>query len=357
MFRVFNRRISSPLASCKGCMSSRGNDLLAMTSQFPDSEVLLVANPLAREQWAEELKSAGLKLRVYPDDVPESADLSKVEFSVSSAVWLPEEPVYSRCVNLKAVQSTGAGVDSMLSDPNIPRNIPLLRVIDPLMAERMATWVLWGIINIQRKCDGYYKAQRHHIWDKKLENHKSIDNQDLRVGIMGLGVMGGAVADCLVNLRYRVASWTRSKSKIRQDITQFFGRQELLDFANQSDVIVCLLPLTDETRGILNKDIFDAMPPGSAVINAARGGHLIVEDLTQALDNGPLESAILDVFDPEPLSSDSALWDHPKVRVFPHVSSNTHIGNAVDQMVRNRDIVLKGGTPSAEVLVDFNRGY
>lgn len=250
----------------------------------------------------------------------------------------------------------GAGVDSLLNDPTLPRHLPLLRVIDPLMAERMATWVLWGVINIQRKCDAYFEAQRHLQWDKGIENFRNIDNAECHVGVMGAGVMGGAVIDILKKLGYNVSSWTRRTRQL-QGVTCFAGREQLKEFAKRVDILVCLLPLTTDTTGILNKELFDAMQPGSAVINAARGGHVVEKDLLDALDSGKLTNAILDVFDPEPLPSRSRLWKHPKVRVFPHVSSMTNIESAVDQMLENRERILEGKAVVPEMVVNWEAGY
>jgi glyoxylate/hydroxypyruvate reductase A len=250
----------------------------------------------------------------------------------------------------------GAGVDSLLNDSTLPRRVPLLRVIDPLMAERMATWVLWGVINIQRKCDAYFEAQRHSKWDKSIENFRNIDNAELRIGVMGAGVMGGAVIETLKKLGYNVSSWTRRTRQL-QGVTCFSGREQLKDFARRVDVVVCLLPLTPDTAGILSKELFDAMQPGSAVINAARGGHVLENDLLDALDSGRLSSAVLDVFAPEPLPDGSRLWKHPKVRVFPHVSSMTNIESAVDQMLENRERILEGKAVVPELVVDWEAGY
>ncbi len=250
----------------------------------------------------------------------------------------------------------GAGVDSLLTDPTLPRHLPLLRVIDPLMAERMATWVLWGVINIQRKCDAYFEAQRQSKWDKRIENFRNIDNPELNVGIMGAGVMGGAVIDTLKKLGYSISSWTR-RSRELKGVQCFSGREQLKEFAGHVDILVCLLPLTNDTAGILDKELFNAMKPGSSVINAARGGHLIEKDLLDALDSNQISSAVLDVFSPEPLPEDSRLWTHQKVRVFPHVSSMTNIESAVDQMLENRERILEEKAVAAELVVDWEAGY
>jgi glyoxylate/hydroxypyruvate reductase A len=290
----------------------------------------------------------------------------------------------------------GAGVDSMVADPSLPRHVPLLRVIDPLMAERMATWVLWGVINAQRRCDAYWAAQRAARWDKGIENFRNVDNAELRVGVMGLGesaravqgganlcgwvgavrlaaclppdtgagaarpaagVMGGATADVLARLGYDVSAWTR-RPRERPGVRGFHGAAQLREFAAQADVLVCLLPLTPETRGILSAELFAWLPPGATVINAARGGHLRdARELVAALDSGHLAGAVLDVFDQEPLPSDSPLWSHPSVRVFPHVSSMTNVETAVAQMLESRAAVLGGRSPPRELVVDWEAGY
>ncbi|PSC71738.1 Glyoxylate hydroxypyruvate reductase A [Micractinium conductrix] len=322
------------------------------------SEVLLATTFDSRDSWAAYLRSAGLRLRVHPEDTqaPAGADLSRVEFAIC---WNPPAVLLQRCPNLKAIQSMGAGVDSMIGEPSLPRHVPLLRVIDPLMSERMATWVLWGVINCQRKCDAYMVAQRAARWDKGVENFRNVDNRELRVGVMGLGVMGGATADTLLKLGYPVSAWTRTPRPAGEHpgIACYSGEEQLQQFVQQTDVLVCLLPLTDATRGIVSARLLRWLPRGAAVINAARGGHLVEEDLLAALDSGHLSAAVLDVFSPEPLPRESRLWAHPRVRVFPHVSSMTNIESAAAQMLANREAVLTGRSPPKELVVDWEAGY
>lgn len=263
----------------------------------------------------------------------------------------------------------GAGVDSLFQDPALPRHVPILRVIDPLMSERMATWCLWSVINIQRKGDEYFYAQQQSRWDKGIENYRNTDNSELRVGIMGLGVMGGAVAETLLKLKYPVYAWTRTNAKRFEERTHtlhesktitehYYGNGQLLEFASRCDIIICLLPLTPSTQGILDRKLFDAMPAGSSIINAARGKHLVESDLIDALDSGQLSNAILDVFREEPLPKESVLWKHNKVRIFPHVSSMTNIETSVEQMMESRRMILQEGTlPRKELVVDWQAGY
>ena len=352
-------------------MSSSASEIdqkIAKPPSFPDSEVLLISSADTRKEWADSLRAAGLKVKVYDDekssDLSSPAALENIELAISSAVYKPADTtILRRCPNLKAVQSTGAGVDKMILIPDyLPRTIPLLRLIDPLMAERMATWVTWAVINIQRKCDAYYLAQQASTWDKDIENNDNIDNEELRIGVMGLGVMGMQAAKTLASLNYPVYGWTRTQHTNTNSDNNgikrcYHGKDQLADFASNVDIVVCLLPLTSETQGILNRPFFNVLPKGASIINAARGGHLIVDDLISALDDGTLSNAVLDVFDPEPIPEQSQMWKHPKIRIFPHVSSMTPVLNAVRQIMGNREAVLRGKLPSKELIVDYNRGY
>eukprot|EP00887_Chlorella_sp_A99_P007295 scaffold2.g7295.t1 len=347
-----------------------------------DSEVLLATDCTwgSTPNWVRCLREAGMRVQIAPDEL---GDLSKVEFAIC---WNPPPGLLQQCPNLKAIQSMGAGVDSLLG-LDLPTHVPLLRVIDPaparaprpeplpllaetrppthihthtqpLMTERMATWVLWAVINAQRRCDEYAAAQAAGRWDKSIENYRNVDNAELRVGVMGLGVMGGAVADTLLRLGYAVSAWTRMpRAAPPPGVACHAGRAALRDFAAGVDVLVCLLPLTPETQGILNAELFGWLPRGAAVINAARGKHLVEADLLAALDSGHLRSATLDVFDPEPLPPASRLWAHPRVRIFPHVSAMTNIETAVAQMLENRAAVLSRRPVPQQLVADWEAGY
>ena len=187
-----------------------------------------------------------------------------------------------------------------------------------------------------------------------------MDNGELHIGIMGLGVMGAKAAQMLDHLGYKVYGWTRRHRDTPRgtSIQCYFGKDMLEEFCSKLDILVCLLPLTPETSGILNSNLFSFLPRGAAVINAARGKHLIEPELIANLDSGHLSSAILDVFEQEPLPQNSGLWNHPKIRIFPHVSSMTNIATAVEQIVLNRDSILGDGRAiSPEVIVDVEAGY
>lgn len=335
------------------------------TPYKPESEVLLASSFGSQHIWKARLEERGLTVRLPGEDV------SKVELGI---VFNHPHGVLDDVPNLKAVQSLGAGVDFMMEDHGLAgRGVPLLRIVDPLMAERMATFCVWATMNFQRKCDDYFRAQMDSRWDKSVENYKNIDNHEVRVGVMGLGLMGGKVARTLASLGYKVSGWKRSGGEAGsgsgsgngsscEDLKSagvriYHGEDEFLTFAGNSQVVINLLPLTEQTRGILNARLFDAMPKGGAVMNLARGAHLVANDLLDALASGQLEHAVLDVFVKEPLPPTCPFWLHPKVRVFPHMSSVTDIPNGIEQIMRNRELVLKGEPLPAGVEAIVDRGY
>ncbi len=333
----------------------------------PESEVLLASSFGSQHIWKQMLEERGLTVRLAGED------MSKVELGI---VFNHPPGVLDDVPNLKAVQSLGAGVDFIMQDESIMRrDVPLLRIVDPLMAERMATFCVWAVMNFQRKCDDYFRAQMACRWDKSVENYKNIDNHEVSVGVMGLGLMGAKVAKTLAGLGYEVYGWKRTPvsdgregrgrgqdGDHREDLEAlgvrvYHGQDELMTFAGKSQVVINLLPLTGETRGILDARLFNGMPKGGAVMNLARGAHLVAADLLDALASGQLEAAVLDVFVKEPLPDTCPFWKHPKVRVFPHMSSVTDIPNGVAQILRNRELVLRGEPLPHGVQAVPSRGY
>lgn len=333
----------------------RSHTNIAVETRMSDSEVLICSSFGSQHLWKARLEEQGLVVREPGDS---KGDMSRVEI----AILFNQTPgVLEQCPNLKAIQSLGAGVDFIMEDDTVPKNVPLMRIVDPLMAERMATFCVWAVTNIQRKCDAYYQAQMESRWDKSVENYKNVDNHEISVGVMGLGVMGGKVAETLSMLGYPVRGWTRTeKTLVGSGIDLYHGRDQFKEFAKQSQIVINLLPLTPQTRGILSRDLFNSMPRGGSVLNLARGAHLVANDLLEALESGQLESAVLDVFVKEPLPPTCPFWKHPKVRVFPHMSSVTDMDNGVEQILRNRRLVLNNAG-AAEfppgVLAQPDRGY
>jgi len=223
-------------------------------------------------------------------------------------------------------------------------------MIDPEMSRTMAEAVLAWTYYLQRDMPGYVRQQREHVWNQLAYRKPS----SLTVGILGLGSLGAAAALRLNEAGFHVAGWSRSAKKL-PDVRTFSGSDGLIEMLGFSDIVVCLVPLTPETRGLLNADRLHAMKPRAALINFARGPVVVTEDLLAALDDGHLSHAVLDVFDTEPLPPDSRFWHHPGVSVLPHISAPTDFNTAAVVIAGNiAQFRLTGKVPGS---VDTARGY
>ena len=263
----------------------------------------------------------------------------------------PPPGLFKSLPHLKAVFSLGAGVDGFLLDADYPRHVPLARFVNRWLSLEMAQYTVLHTLmhhRQQRAFDGFQRARQ---WRQGIPQRKTAD---ARVGILGLGEIGQMAGERLRDLGFPVAGWSRTKKHV-EGIESFAGDGELKPFLARTDILTCLLPLTPETRGILNADAFAAMPLGAAIINAARGGHLVERDLIAALDSNHLSGATLDVFETEPLPEDNPLWTHPKVTVTPHVAGLTQPKEAADFVIHGIAKVERGET--LDNLVDFARGY
>jgi len=252
--------------------------------------------------------------------------------------------------DLKCVFSFGAGVDSILADPSYPKHVPLVRFADETLARDMAQYcVLHTLIHYrrQRELDA---QQRSKVWRWVVPKH----GEGIRVGVLGLGVIGRMTAERLRDLGFAVAGWSRTPKKI-PGIESFAGRDSLDAFLARTDIAICLLPLTPETEHVLDARAFALLPEGAVVINAARGKHLVERDLIAALDAGHLKAATLDVFETEPLPVDNPLWTHPKVTVTPHGAGLSDPNAVARSVVDNIRRVERGEKPPHQV--DFARGY
>jgi glyoxylate/hydroxypyruvate reductase A len=297
------------------------------------------------DDWRDALETAVPDLDVRHWDTP--GDPAEIEFAL---VWLPPRGSLRQFPNLKAIISLGAGVDSLLKDPDLPSGVPIVRMMDDTLAACMAEYVLLHVLRYHREQPVLAAQQRDHIW--RIFGSPSAASR--RIGIMGLGSMGAAAAQLLVATGFDVASWTR-RAKTMAGVETFHGRDGLTPFLARTDILVCLLPLTPETEGILDRSLFDALPRGAYLINAGRGGHQDEPDILTALDSGQLAGATLDVFQTEPLPADSPFWDHPKVTVTPHnagiITAESAVGHVTDTIRR-----VRAGKPLRHV-VDPGVGY
>ena len=252
---------------------------------------------------------------------------------------------------LKAIFSLGAGVDGFLRDPEFPRHLPVVRFVDQTLQREMAQYVTMHCLIIHRHQRDFDAAQTEHRWRQRMLARPS---REVRIGILGLGDIGAVTAERLLMFDFQLSGWSRSRKSV-PGVTSFAGQKELPQFLAQCDIMVCMLPLTPETEGIMDAKLFAGLPKGAWVMNVGRGGQCNEQDLIAALDNDHLAGAVLDVFQTEPLPADNVLWSHPKVTVTPHIAGITDPRNAAAFVV---DCIIRAesGKPFANV-VDLSRGY
>lgn len=285
-----------------------------------------------------------LDFRIWPTDIGPKED---IEFALT---WCPKLGELKNYPNLKAIFSLGAGVDHLLRDPDLPEGVPVVRLVDPDLTRGMTEYVIHWAMHYHRGMHVYRAQQMGQKWQQDRYPHPS----ERRVGILGLGVLGSDAAYALVNLGFDVAGWSRTEKNI-PGAKSYFGQDGLVSFLERTEILICLLPLTPETEGILNAKTLAHLPDGAFVINAARGAHIVDDDLLAALGTGKVAAATLDVFNPEPLADDHPYWSHPNVSVTPHVASLTNPTTAAGEIAANIKRVQSGEAPLH--IVDLKGGY
>ncbi len=290
-----------------------------------------------------------IDIRTWPDKIGRSED---IEYA---AAWLPPANVLRNLPSLKVIFSLGAGVDAIMKDPALPAGVLIARVNDPDLTMRMSEYVVLHVLMHHRQQRRLDENQRYKVWDSFPTHAASA----LRVGIMGLGVLGGDAARKLAMLGFKVAGWSRSR-RVVPDVECFAGAGEFDSFLERTDVLVSLLPHTSETTGLVNRDVITKLarngPFGAPIfINAGRGKQHVESDILAALDSGALHAVTLDVFETEPLPKDSPLWTHPKVIVTPHAAADSD-PDAINAYVLSQIRRHQSGLP-VENLVDRDRGY
>lgn len=266
--------------------------------------------------------------------------------------WQPPEDFFDRADNLKSILSMAAGVDHLLQHPGLPQGIPLIRLCDAGMGQKIAEYVHYGVLRAHRNFDRYQLHQQARNWCPQTD----IDAADFHVGVMGFGVIGKVVADHLHNAGYQVSAWKRSPLNDTFPYAVFSGDGN--EFLKSLNVLVCVLPLTAQTRNIVDSDLLAQLPAHTHFINVGRGDQVVETDLLQALNNGRLQSALLDVCAQEPLPQDHQFWTHPKVRVTPHVAGPTQLHLSVSQIVESIK-AMEAGQPALTLqgAVNTTAGY
>ncbi|MCS6892899.1 MAG: glyoxylate/hydroxypyruvate reductase A [Rhodovarius sp.] len=308
--------------------------------------VLLSTKPAVMEEWRAALLALDptLDIRLYPE-VGAPQDIE------AAICWTSHDLAdLRRYPRLRLLISMGAGVDHLLRPPGPPPGVAVARLKDELLTTAMGEWVLLNVLRFHRQDLEYRDQQRQRIW-RELPAPETARR---RVGFLGLGELGAHAAGLCRSLGFPVLGWTRTPRSL-PGVECFHGPEGLAAMLPRCDILVCLLPLTPQTRGILNARTLSLLPRGAYVINGARGGHVVDADLLAALESGQVAAAALDVFDPEPLPPDHPYWTHPRVIVTPHAASITIPRSVAPQVVENL-VRLREGRPLIH-LVDLARGY
>ncbi|MFC5991749.1 2-hydroxyacid dehydrogenase [Limoniibacter endophyticus] len=269
-----------------------------------------------------------------------------------AVVWYHPAGQLAKLPNLKAIFSIGAGVDHIMTDPDLP-DVPIVRVVAENLTQHMVEYVVWRVLDHHRQASHYRKRQGESVW-QGIEQRAA---PDVTVGIMGMGTLGGAVAKALTAIGFKVNGWSRSQ-KTFEGVKTYSGQGELDSFLGKTDILVVLLPLTPQTRGIINYDLLSKLRKehgGPVLINAGRGKLQSDTDILRALGDGTLREASLDVFEQEPLPASSPLWKHPKVFITPHAAAESDPNHLAPLMLAQMDKIERGETP--DNIVDRSAGY
>ena len=285
-------------------------------------------------------------------DLRLGADLGRLDEIDAAVCWFPPQGLLAQLPRLQLVQSLAAGVDHVVADPTLPRALPLCRVVDTTMAAGMKAYVCWAVVQQQRGMAGYLASSAASAWEEQA----FVSPRRHRVGIAGLGHLGLACATALAAIGYDVRGWSRSpKAELPDGVTGFHGSAQLDAFLAGCDTLVCLLPLTPQTRGFLDAALFAKLPRGAHLSNVGRGDHLVEADLLAALASGQLAAATLDAFSQEPLPPEHPFWGDPRILVTPHIASRTDRLVIAQQTLANLATLQQGGRPLHQV--DLDRGY
>ena len=299
--------------------------LLASTDFWEDMDV-----------WSNGLKETmpEMDVRVYPDE----GDVNEVEYTV---VWKHPRGILNKYPNLKAILSLGAGVDHIISDPELPEGLPIVRLVDKKLTHEMCLHSLHWVLHFHSDQYLYRIQQQSREWIQQ----SSVQSEDRTIGIMGLGNIGKAIGDSLINLDFKVVGWGARPKESLGGIEYYCGHEQLADFLSQTDILINVLPLTEDTKNILTKIELAFLPKESFIINIGRGGIINESDLLTSLDSGHITAVALDVFAQEPLPENNSLWDHPSVYVTPHIAGQSNPGSAAQTIADNIRLIEKGETP------------
>lgn len=308
--------------------------------------VLLHCRADREQRWAAALRQAipDSDVRIWPD----VGDAASIEIIVA---MMPFPADLRTFPHLRFVATTGAGVEHLVGpESNIPDHLPIVRVVDPMLTRSMAEYVLAAVLRYHRYFHHYEMAQRDRLWDPRPR----CDPEERTIGILGLGVLGTAAGQLLAGIGFHVLGWSR-RPKAVAGIECFCGSTGLNEMLTRTNILVCLLPLTANTSGLINEHILGQLPRGAMLINVGRGRQIVEVDLLAALDRGQIDHATLDVFEVEPLPPDHWFWRHPRITVTPHVASLT-VPESAATGIAEALRCARAGQPVPN-LVDRMQGY
>ena len=309
--------------------------LLASTDFWEDMDV-----------WSNGLQAAmpEMDIKVYPDE----GDVNDIEYAV---VWKHPRGILKKYPNLKAILSLGAGVDHIISDSELPKGLPIVRLVDKKLTHEMYLHSLHWVLHFHSNQYLYRIQQQSREWVQQ----SSVQSEDRTIGIMGLGNIGKAIGDSLVNLDFKVIGWGARPKNSTGEIEYYYGHEQLSEFLSQTDILINILPLTENTKNILTKNELKLLPKGSFIINIGRGGIINENDLLSFLNSGHINAAALDVFAQEPLPENNSLWGHSSVYITPHIAGQSNPGSAAKTIAENIRLIEKGESPYP--IYSLNSGY
>jgi len=306
--------------------------------------LLYKADPVRGEQWKRLFAehAPDIEWRAWPD-IGDPQDIRYL------AAWQAPDDLETLLPNLQVLFALSAGVDQLDLD-RLPTTLPVVRLLDPSITRGMCEYATFAVLSLHRDMLRYRQQQMARCWQAHLLQPAA----KRRVGVMGLGTQAQQILATLPPFGFALSGWARSEHRIA-GVDCFAGDEQLPAFLGQCDIVLCVLPLTEQTKGILNRQLFQHLPKGAALINMGRGGHLIEEDLLEALASGQLSAAVLDVLEQEPAAPDHPFWHHPQILLTPHIAAMTQPESAFSVLLENIRRHQRG--ESMLGLVDLKRRY